>query len=559
MANFIRISLNEAGGSRELTAPAGESLLRQLDGCGVRMSAPCGGNGRCGNCALRVTGALPEPTQAERRLLSDKRLADGVRLACETVPIGDVTVWLDDESRFAVQTDGLSAAVERLRPPVWAERRTDGWALTDGTAVLRRTAEKPAFYGCAVDVGTTTVVVYLYDLSDGRRVDVTSGLSAQRPFGADVISRIQACMDGHEDRLQAAVIGQLNEMIAGLCAKVGAAPDAVCAITLCGNPTMQHLVCGLDPAGIARAPFTPADWFGRDFDAAALGLKLCPGARVYILPSISGYVGGDITAGVLATGMHKTAEISLLLDIGTNGEMALGNREKVYYCSTAAGPAFEGAQITDGVGGIPGAISKVAAGDGVFITDTIGSVRPAVGICGSGIIDATAVGLAVEAIDETGRLVDPDEINPAFASCLDDENRKLILDPVSGIGLTDQDVRQIQLAKAAIAAGIDVLLARAEFDGRKIELEDVAHVWLAGGFGTKLDPASGCAIGLLPPALLSRVTAVGNSAGTGAIMALLDTDCRARLEALRDDAVYVELSGDSLFNDRYIENMCFEV
>lgn len=530
-------------------------LLRE----GIVLSAPCGGRGRCGKCAVRTEGKFGPVSENELELLGAEKAAAGYRLACAAVPEGGFAVHVPSAGVASVSIEGGTEAYS-ADPPVKSLRTVrDGrpvWRVSRDGEVLFESPERPRIYGLAVDIGTTTVAAYLLDLESGRQAGALGELNAQRGFGADVISRISAAGAGNLQRLRSAVTDQINGMSARLCESAGADPNDIMAVSVCGNPTMEHLFAGYDPAGIARAPFTPASLFGEDLPDLN-GVRANPAARVFVLPSISAYIGGDITADVLACGMHRRESPCLLLDIGTNGEMALGCGGRIFYCSTAAGPAFEGAHIEDGVGGVEGAVSSVwLEKDGAVGFSTIGG-KPPVGICGSGIIDAAAVMLKIGAFDETGRMCSPDELPAAYRSRFDAGKQKFMICPESGIGITGRDVRQIQLAKAAIAAGIDTLLRRARFGGEPADPEKISEVFIAGGFGAHINTASACEIGLIPKAFLGRIKAAGNSAGAGAVRTLLDRGAREQLREISRTAEYIELSSDQYFSERYIENMCF--
>jgi uncharacterized 2Fe-2S/4Fe-4S cluster protein (DUF4445 family) len=317
---------------------------------------------------------------------------------------------------------------------------------------------------------------------------------------------------------------------------------------------MLHLATGINPTNIANAPFIPVSLFGKDFSSLTLGLNLNADANVYFVRCISSYIGGDITAGMLACGLDKADKITLYIDIGTNGEMALMHNGKITCCSTAAGPAFEGAQIKFGTGGISGAISSIQIQEEEMIIKTI-SDKPAIGICGSGLIDAIAVMLKLEVIDETGRICDNDEIlNKTISKRIIeiDDSNAFVLDIKSGIYITQKDVREVQLAKSAIAAGIASLL-----HDTKIAITDVQNLILAGGFGSHMNSGSACKIGLLPKELIGKIEVVGNAAGNGAAQLLLSQECFARLEDIATSCENIELSGHPYFQDQYIENMMF--
>lgn len=268
----------------------------------------------------------------------------------------------------------------------------------------------------AVDIGTTTVVAYYYDLTTGALLDTQSALNPQRAFGADVISRIGAAKESQGLAQQTqAILSLLQDMTSAFARNTGLNPDRLYHITIAANTTMLHLLCGLDPSGIAAAPFISADLLGWDLSVARLGLGFgCPDGKVSLLPCISSYVGADITAGMVSCGLEQAGEKAVYLDVGTNGEMAYRGKEGLLCCSTAAGPAFEGAHIRCGTGGIPGAVSRVWLEEGELRYETIGG-QPAVGICGSGLIDAVAVLLQIGAVDETGRLLDEDELEAPWS------------------------------------------------------------------------------------------------------------------------------------------------
>jgi len=503
-------------------------LIELLRDRGIAIDAPCNGLGRCGKCRIKAGGDLLPPNDAEKKALG-AGLADGWRLACQARAFGDFWVDPPQKGNARVSMEGLTKKYE-FTP--WVDITETGL---------------PA-YGLAVDIGTTTVAAYLLDLKDGRRIGTLGELNAQRTYGADVISRITACNEGHLDELRKAIIDQINEMASRLC------PDTkrIFDVALCGNPTMQHILHGMAPEKLAVAPFIPTSLFGFAVPADEFGIQANPAAQVYTLPAISAYIGGDITADVLSCGMYDDENITLMVDIGTNGEMALGNKDGIYYCSTAAGPAFEGAAIEDGMGGIDGAIGTVRVGKEDIEFDTIGNQK-SIGICGSGIIDATAVMLEIGVMDETGRLVDPDELDEKYRDRLDDDARKFMIDRAHRIGLTDKDLRQVQLAKSAIAAGIDTLMHNAG-----IGFDEVSAVWLAGGFGAHIDRDSACAIGLLPKELKEKIHSVGNSAGEGAVRTILDKNAKEILSEIGKNAKYIELSGDPYFMDSYVENMFFD-
>lgn len=519
------------GEERPIEAREGETLLAALQRAGYRApEAPCGGNATCGKCLVEVTGAVSAPDAHELDLLSDRK---DLRLACCAKVLGDCAVHIEEAGMGAViALDGVSLSFP-LDPPA-------------GRVGL----------GIAVDIGTTTVVAHLRNLSNGAKLGVASGMNRQRVFGADVISRINHAntTPGGLEQMTTAIREQLAEYAREMCQKAGHQVEEIRSYTIAGNTIMEHIFAGLSPASIAVAPFTPLSLFGDERPAAELGLPGGPEATVYLTPAVAGYVGGDITAGILASGAGRAEEPSLFLDIGTNGEMSLGTRDGLTSCATAAGPAFEGAEIAWGMSGVNGAISKVWLEDGAPRFSVIGDCAPE-GICGSGLVDALAVLLKMGAVDETGRLLDADEAPEAVLPYLeeDDDGTLFRLDKASGVAITAGDVRKLQLAKAAVAAGIQTLL-----EDRGITEEQVARLYLAGGFGSYINKESAGAIGLLPPSLLSKTIGVGNSAGAGAVAALLSRSARAEMEEIQHKCGYLELSSNPSFTDHYIECMSFE-
>jgi uncharacterized 2Fe-2S/4Fe-4S cluster protein (DUF4445 family) len=430
--------------------------------------------------------------------------------------------------------------------------------VVDGT-VLSVEALRPGFraLGLGVDLGTTTVVCRLVDLASGERLGSRSELNAQRSFGADVISRIAAAESAEGlESLRSRITSQISAMARSLTEGADSAPEGLICIAIAGNTTMLHLLAGVPPDAIARSPFAPAFLGRRVEGAAALGLVGHPGCAALLLPGVSGYVGADIVAGIMAIGLHEAEGRSFFLDLGTNGEIAFGGKAGIICCATAAGPAFEGAGIEKGTGGVTGAIDSVWIEDGSIRFGTIGGASAA-GICGSGLVDALAVFLDCRLVDDTGRMVDGDEaraLPPALAAMVGEGPRgpAVFLDRARGIYLSQADVRAAQLAKAAIAAGIDTLLRVAG-----VGIREVDRLYLAGGFGSLLDVRSATRIGLLPPELADRVIVVGNTSGAGAAAACIS---RRRLEdcdRARAACSYIELSSRPDFNEAYVERMMF--
>lgn len=501
----MTIFVQQGNEKKELTFTAGQTLLEILREAGYEVSAPCGGNGTCGKCTVYIAG--------EAHLACQTEAADG--MVVELPHTAELEVALGSDAVFACDS-GLSG------------------------------------YGVAVDIGTTTVACHLVNLENGKTVAVAGEGNAQRSYGADVISRIQASVEGRLGEMAEVIRKQLGEMMEALCREAKVSPAEVRFMTVAANTTMCHILAGLKPDTIGVAPFTPLSLFGDDYDAKAWGLPF--DGRVYLAPSVSGYVGGDITADLLAVDMDKASKPVLLIDVGTNGEMALGCGDKFVCCSTAAGPAFEGAQIRFGMTAAEGAISSVEYHDGALECKVIGGVE-AKGICGSGLIDAIAVMLEVGALDETGRVLDVDEDDDIpekalpFLTLLDNEPAFRL---TAQVYVTQSDVRKVQLGKGAIAAGIQVLI-----DTSDVNYDDIGALLLAGGFGSFIRPASAARIGLIPAELLDVTKAVGNTAAVGAKMALVSAEARERLDKLQKAMDYQELSGLAAFNTAYMEKMMF--
>jgi uncharacterized 2Fe-2S/4Fe-4S cluster protein (DUF4445 family) len=465
----------------------GETLYELLNGLGYRFHAPCGGGGRCGKCRVTIANA-GEPAGEDANLLDAASLEKGVRLACATAifdgmeirfePAGDRLAHIVTEGS-SVQYDfapPVQAKEVALTPPQLSDQTADlerlsaalgqdalqvpretlrelpgvlrqnGWkasAVLKGTRLLALNPKN--LCGVAVDIGTTTLASYLLDLRTGAELAVASALNPQKVFGEDVISRCDHARSGGLDELQKLVVTEINRLVARMCAEARVDRRDVFHMTMAGNTVMMHLLAGIPPENIAQSPFVPAWTRAIDFSAAELGLSVHPSAAVTLLPCIAGYVGADIVADMLAAGMNERGETALLIDIGTNGEIALSAGGKLFACSTAAGPAFEGAHISCGMGGVSGAISQVRMDHGIRYR-TIGGAA-ACGVCGSGLLDLIAGFLDAGAIDLAGRI---DGKNAA--PWVEIHEGKLAVEKASGIFITQRDIREVQLAKAAIAA-----------------------------------------------------------------------------------------------------------
>lgn len=591
--------------------PAGQkTLLEVIQEAGiVGFSAPCGGQGTCGKCRVVIREGVRSPlSPVEKKRLSAMEIDQGVRLACQVTVEEDsrVTVLVPDEADSKIQTFSLKEArsAERrfsllkgtVAPASLEDQRSMLERITDSvqeqsglTPSLRshspelfrkigRLAQAPGSFtallegerirdidtaetihcGCAIDIGTTTIVIHLLNLIDGTVLSTWSALNKQKQYGADVISRIQYAAQGDYERrkIQEALIRQLDEGITWLLADASISHHQLKIAAAAGNTTMLHLLTGADSSGIAAAPFIPLFRKRLTIEGGAFGFKTASHVPFELLPSISAYVGADISAGIHVTGLARAEDPVLLLDIGTNGEMAIGDSEGVISCSTAAGPAFEGANIRYGTGGITGAVDSAALEDGEINITTINNSK-AVGICGSGIIDIAALLVSSGAADCTGKIEDPG--NKKFPWIVDFEGMPaLLLVDKAGtatgepIYFTQKDLREVQLAKAAISGGIRTLMKE-----KGLSSEEITRVYLAGGFGSCIDPASAGIIGLLPGGLAERCEAVGNTAGEGAASALLDAEAAGDLDRIGTMTHYLELSNRADFQNYFIEEMYF--
>ncbi|MCX7923378.1 MAG: ASKHA domain-containing protein [Clostridia bacterium] len=605
------VRVHKKGKVTEKKVESGTNLLSFFRKNSIDVSAPCGGRGTCGKCKVRVNGLVKEPSNKEKSLLGNKSLDKGYRLACYNKIASDIDVYLDksedkaniltEVSEREIQFEPLIAKrFESLDVPGAEDQRSDVERLAqlfkkpkaiNSLNVLRALPENlrednfkvtlvcmekkvigieagdttGSIYGIAIDIGTTTIAAYLYDMVTGKKVDVYSVLNPQKKYGADVISRIAYTSDnqGGLDEMNNEIIQGINDIIKHFETNNGISKGSIYSVVFVGNTTMLHFLMKVPAQNIAVSPFIPVTTSLHKFKADELGIEISPYGYALILPSVSAYVGADTVAAVMSCGMYRDDRITLLIDIGTNGEIVLGNSKWMYACSTAAGPAFEGANIRNGVGGVIGAIDSVRFSPD-FGYSTIGKEN-AIGICGSGIVDAIAGMISEGIIDETGRIAGREE-SEVYRSeemrnrliDLDGKNSFLIekseqCNADTDIAITQKDVRELQNAKAAIAAGIAVLIKQAGID-----IEDIENVYLAGGFGSYINIESALKIGLIPDGLRGKIKSVGNAAGAGAIEALLSSKALEKAEEIRNSIKYIELSALDEFNELYIECMQFD-
>ena len=606
-----RVELSFQPGGQRVRVPPGVTLFDAASWNGIAIDSTCGGHGTCKKCKIRIIEGSAPVSPLDARAFSPDELRGGWRLACRAFAEGDVQVEVPPlVTRPKAATVGVGrqvilrpAAQKRyleLTEPSLADQQTDiervlaaldDLELRVDLAVLRGLGQRlraadfkvtavivddvlidvqagdttGRLHGIAFDLGTTTVVATLLDLSTGTPLAVSSMLNKQQPFGADVITRISATMldPAALDTMSRLAHETLAELAAEVCGQAEADPSDVAEVAIAGNATMTHIALGIDPEPLGVAPFIMAARELPEVLATDLALPAHPRARTFVFPAFGAYVGGDITAGLLASGMNRDARTRLFIDIGTNCEIVLGNRDWLLATAAPAGPAFEGAAIRCGMRAAEGAIEGVSVTtDGLTLT-VIGDCEPA-GLCGSGLVDAVAGLVKAGLLDHSGRLV-PDEIAaglaPAIAPRLTmlGNERVFVLhwlgepgDVAASVYLSQRDIRELQFAKAAIATGWHVLL-----DEAGLAPSDIQQVLLAGSFGSYLSPASAIALGLVPRLPVLRVVSAGNVAGEGAKMALLSMRERAAALALLGEVRYVELSDRDGFNDAFVDQLRF--
>ncbi len=469
-----------------LKASEGENLLHILQKNALAPDAPCGGNGKCGKCTVYI---------------EEKKV-----LACQTVVHQDMTVRIPEKNELQILTHGASVKVQ----PDGRDR-----------------------YVLAYDIGTTTVVCYLLDGISGQELARESTLNPQTAYGADVISRIEYVMRNKTSELQDCIVHTLSELAAVVSARAGISPSEITLACIVGNTAMHHLFLGIDPAPLTVPPYMPKVSNAMEIPATPL-LSIHPEGRLRILPNIAGFVGADTVACMVSTHFDQLGELTLMIDIGTNGEMVLGDRHRRIACSTAAGPAFEGAKISCGMRGVTGAVDHISVKDGKLCFHTIGDTDPK-GICGSGLLDLTAALLNSGFLNDAGLMQ-----APAYQL------------GTSSVTLTQKDISEVQFAKSAIRSGIELLAERMQ-----VSVGDIHKVYLAGAFGNYLNPASACRIGMIPPVLLERIEPIGNAAGEGAKLCAVNRREFAYSQMLAARTEFLELAFCPEFQDCYIDHLMF--
>jgi uncharacterized 2Fe-2S/4Fe-4S cluster protein (DUF4445 family) len=587
---------------RTTRVPSGTTVFSAAHWIGLPIDSTCGGRGTCGKCKVRIVHGLTDAETADHRQLRPQEIAEGWRLSCQAHVHDDMTVEVPQLLRVPkAATMGLGRLVIldpnvrkvyfELAEPSLHDQRSDlarlrealteeGHDMVADVAVLRTLPQvfrdagfkvtavlagdrlvaveggdtTGECYGVGFDVGTTTLVGTLMNLRTGMAASVLSTLNGQAPFGADVITRISHGMNGPEaiTELQDAVVGTMNSILEELYRETGVRAAQTYEAVVVGNATMLHLLLGVDPSPLSMSPFTPAFMDELTVEAHEVGLRIHPHGFVQTLPALGAYVGADIVAGVLATGVVREDRLRVFVDVGTNGEIVLGSAQRALATAAPAGPAFEGSQIRCGMRATAGAIEGVTLGDRVEL-QVIGGDVPPQGICGSGLVDAAAQLLLAGLIEPSGRLKRPADVadHPLRDRLIEvDGVRAFLL--AEGVYLTQKDIRELQFAKGSIATGIKVLM-----DILGVSARDLDEVLLGGSFGSYLNPESAKIIGLVPPVDVDRIIAVGNSAGEGAKIALLSYRERQVAFELPSRIEYVELSARPDFNDAFVEELNF--
>lgn len=582
-------------------------LLELLRAAGIAPESSCGGRGKCGKCRVWIlSGDCTPPGEDEIKLLTAEEIERGIRLACYCNVKGEVILLSEQDERktrilenslsqdfqleplirkqeiFIPQDYGqgslLEYIVEQLNMAInresllpslnflgeYGQERLRAIIRDDTILGFEPADTRGDCYGLAVDIGTTTVVAGLFDLNDGRELAVSSALNPQKEYGLDVLSRIQHVQNNPSGlkALNALIIRCLNDLLKELCEKTRINHHQIYEITVSANTVMLHLFLGVNPQQLGRFPYRTVFRAGITISAKDLGLEASPFARVYCMPSVSSFVGADIVAGIMATGLEQSNKTALFLDIGTNGEIVLNKNGRLLACSTAAGPALEGMNISCGMRAAEGAVEEVSLQNGVGFR-TIGNLPPR-GLCGSGLLSLTAELLNAGVILPSGRMTTREEYQEThpgspLAGFIDNSKgkRRFWLAPPAaygdtGVFISQADVRQVQLAKGAIITGINSLLAQLELNE-----EEVEKVYLAGAFGSYVDPKNLLRLGFFPAFWQDRICFAGNSSKAGAVMALLSGTMRMRAEEISQKVCYFELSSYPGFEKLFVKNMLF--
>lgn len=593
-------------GSERYEFKAGRSLMDIMLDAGLFIDNACGGKGLCGKCRVRITGGdAGDVSETERGILREEEIEQGIRLACLVYPSSDIEIeLLQKEKKHDVLASGYMPDFEYdldiIKMPVTIHKPTledqtpfedqileetgaSGFAyealcghdMMPGsyTAVIhgnKVTALEPGdtsavMYGVAIDIGTTTVVCSLIDMNTGEELGHASEINAQKFFGLDVLTRItyeiEHPQDGRE-KLQKAIVGSINKMVASVCSRQGISTDQIYEFSVGANCTMMHMLMGVDARPIGKAPFAPVFARAKDVRADSIGLKGATGARLYCLPSVSAYIGADIVAGAYVCDLKSEPGNVIFIDIGTNGEIVLASHGRLMSCSCAAGPALEGMNISSGMRAAEGAIEDITIGEDGIGLKVIGDCEPS-GICGSGILTVTKELLRTGIVRKTGAFVKADKFDSSdyrskYISVDEEGKRSFRMTEGSEnsepLYITQGDIRQVQLAKGAILSGFMALMKRAG-----IGMEDLDKVLIAGQFGAHLPAQSITGTGILPFEVEDRISYVGNTSKTGAYMALMSGKVKREMEELAHEMDYLELGATDNYERLLSECLIFPV
>ncbi len=610
VADIARVALVFEPAGKQVRAPVGVNVFDVASWNAIAVDSTCGGHGTCRKCRVQILEGDVPAGSVDSRAFSEDEIQAGWRLACQAAALGDLRVHVPPlTTRPKASTVGVGRQVihrptvikrfVELSEPSLADQRPDLRRVMDAVTDIASSADPMVLRGLprtlraadfkvtvvvvddilvaveagdtsdrvfaiAYDLGTTSVVATLVDLTNGMPLAVASMLNKQQRYGADVISRISATMLDPTalGSLQQLAHASLDELTGEVCFEAGVEREEVYQVSLAGNATMVQLALGIDPEPLGVAPFILAAESFPDVRAGELGVRVNPQARACLFPALGAYVGGDVVAGALACGMDRDQRMRLFIDVGTNCEMILGNGERLLATAAPAGPAFEAASIACGMRAATGAIEVVRIDDDGVQLGVIDGAVP-LGVCGSGLVDAVAELVRVGLLDGSGRFVTDEiarEIAPHVADRLTmrGQERVFVLSPPAsgsderGVYLSQRDVRELQFAKAAISTGWAILL-----EEMGIQEADVQQVLLAGSFGSYLSPKNAISIGLVPRIAVARVVSAGNVASEGAKMALLSGSERHGAQTLVDEIHYVELSDREDFNDRFVEELAF--
>ncbi len=603
-------------GKKKAQFEAGTNFRDAALEIGIVIESSCAGIGTCAKCKVNIKEGVSPPTAVEKQLLTPKELAKGVRLSCQALVTGESVCTVPPESQLfgdQIVTEGRKGRFE-FRPDatklfINVPKAELGQKYFDFEQVLahlhKETGVRPrarfhitreiadllrdndhavtavldqdllltlepgdttgSFYGVAVDIGTTSIAAKLLDLNSAETLAIASAVNPQKSYGADVVARINYTVEhkGGLELLHRLVIKQINELITKLCAEAGIDHRAIYKITVAGNTVMQHIFLNITPRNIAYKPYTPVFQGPATLAATNLGIEIHEHGVIYVIPNLACFVGSDITSLLTVLDMEESEDVQLVVDIGTNGEMVLGSKQKLLCSSSPAGPAWEGAYIDWGMRAARGAIERAEIVTGDLQYRTIGGAPP-IGICGSGLMDLVCEFARARIIDRSGRILHPDEMDGTVSAALRSRIRTLKsgandiavaeIDADKSIMLTQKDIREVQLAKSAIAAGIKILMKEL-----KVTPSEISSVYIAGAFGNHVRGQDAIDVGLIPRVPTERIQFIGNAALAGAEAILLSRDARKKAELLADFVDYVEVSDRTDFQDLFVGSMHFSV